>query len=276
MAREINLTSQEWCNIIFEGKNKAYGAYTLRQESSKRHLTAFIMIAVLAVLAFSVPTLTKALGINEQKDHVTDDVVLVDLTKPDKPKEDVIKPQIELPKPPPTLTTVGYTIPKIAPDDQVKEEQQLKSMEEVNKSEGKISVMDNIGTDEKGAVDPKELDRNVKITGGTVEVKEETFEVVEVPPSFPGGDTELMKYLRDNIKYPTIPQENNIQGKVTIQFVVGRDGNIENVEIAKGVDRYLDAEAMRVVKSMPRWIPGKQGGRAVRVKYFVPVNFRLQ
>lgn len=276
MAREINLTSREWCNIIFEGKNKEYGAYTLRQESSRRHLTAFIMVAVLAVFAFPIPKLTKALGINEEKDKFQDSVILVDLSKPDKPKDEPIKPKIEIPEPPPTITTVKFIAPKIAPDEQVKENQEFKSMEDVNKSEGKISVMDNIGTDEIHGVDPKTLDANTKIGGGTVIEEETTFTLVEIPPSFPGGDTELMKYLRDNINYPVAEAEMGVQGKVTIQFVVGRDGNIGDVLVARGVSAGLDKEAMRVVKSMPRWIPGKQGGRAVKVKYFVPVNFKLQ
>ena len=101
-------------------------------------------------------------------------------------------------------------------------------------------------------------------------------DVAEIMPEFPGGTAALMKYLGTNIKYPTIAQENGTQGRVIIQFVVERDGTISDVHIARGVDPYLDKEAVRVVQSMPKWIPGKQNGKAVRVKFTVPVMFRLQ
>ena len=105
---------------------------------------------------------------------------------------------------------------------------------------------------------------------------EVVFVVVESMPGFPGGDAALFKYLSDNIKYPVIAQESGIQGRVICQFVVNRDGSIVDIEVVRGVDRSLDAEAMRVIAGMPKWSPGKQRGKAVRVKYTLPVNFRLQ
>ncbi|MDD2285379.1 MAG: energy transducer TonB [Paludibacter sp.] len=110
-------------------------------------------------------------------------------------------------------------------------------------------------------------------------VEEETeviFMVVESMPSFPGGEAALFKYLNDNIKYPVIAQESGIQGRVICQFVVNRDGSIVDIEVVRSVDRSLDAEAIRVIQSMPKWTPGKQRGKTVRVKYTLPVNFRLQ
>jgi protein TonB len=100
--------------------------------------------------------------------------------------------------------------------------------------------------------------------------------VVEQMPAFPGGDAALMKYLQENTHYPTIAAENGVQGRVVIGFVVEKDGSITDVTVIKSQDPSLDREATRVVKSMPRWIPGKQNGSAVRVKYQVPVTFRLQ
>ncbi|MDX9748091.1 MAG: energy transducer TonB [Paludibacter sp.] len=102
------------------------------------------------------------------------------------------------------------------------------------------------------------------------------FVVVESMPSFPGGDAALFKYLNDNIKYPVIAQESGIQGRVICQFVVNRDGSIVDIEVVRSVDKSLDAEAIRVIKNMPKWTPGKQRGKTVRVKYTLPVNFRLQ
>ena len=105
---------------------------------------------------------------------------------------------------------------------------------------------------------------------------EVVFMVVETMPEFPGGEAALFKYLSDNIKYPVIAQESGIQGRVICQFVVNRNGAIVDIEVVRGVDRSLDAEAVRVIASMPNWSPGKQRGKAVRVKYTLPVNFRLQ
>lgn len=106
--------------------------------------------------------------------------------------------------------------------------------------------------------------------------EEQIFQVVEEMPSFPGGDAECMRFLNKNIKYPTIAQENGIQGRVILQFVVNKDGSIVDVVVVRSVDPYLDKEAVRVVNMMPKWKPGKQRGKPVRVKFTLPVTFRLQ
>ena len=109
------------------------------------------------------------------------------------------------------------------------------------------------------------------------EEEEVIFVVVESMPEFPGGQQALFKYLSENVEYPVIAQENGIQGRVICQFVVNKDGSIVDVEVVRsGGDPSLDKEAVRVIKSMPKWKPGKQRGKAVRVKYTVPVNFKLQ
>ena len=110
-------------------------------------------------------------------------------------------------------------------------------------------------------------------------VEEETnkvFDVVEQMPQFPGGQSALFDYLSSHIKYPVVAEENGVQGRVIVTFVVERDGSITDTKVAKSVDPSLDREAMRVVRTMPNWIPGKQNGSAVRVKFTVPVTFRLQ
>lgn len=109
------------------------------------------------------------------------------------------------------------------------------------------------------------------------EVEEEIFVVVESMPEFPGGQQEMMKFLAENIKYPVIAQENNVQGRVICQFVVEKDGKVTDIQVVRSSgDASLDKEAKRVIESMPKWKPGKQRGKAVRVKYTIPVNFRLQ
>lgn len=141
---------------------------------------------------------------------------------------------------------------------------------EDNKEVAKIAF---VSADEK-----KELPPPAPV--GPVVVEEEeadhVFEVVEEPTEFPGGPTAMMKWLTDNVKYPEIAQENNIQGRVYVSFVIERDGSPTNVQVARGVDPALDREAVRVVSRMPKWKPGKQRGKAVRQKFTIPVLFRLQ
>ena len=108
------------------------------------------------------------------------------------------------------------------------------------------------------------------------EVTNKVFDVVEVMPSYPGGQGALLSYLSTHVKYPVVAQENGVQGRVTVSFVVERDGSITDVHVVRSVDPSLDREAARVVSSMPNWQPGKQNGSAVRVKFNVPVQFKLQ
>ena len=112
--------------------------------------------------------------------------------------------------------------------------------------------------------------------GQNVKTKSEPFTVVEVMPVFPGGQTALAQYIASHLKYPTVAQENGIQGRVLVSFVVGEDGYVEDVQVIKGVEPMLDKEAVRVIQSLPRWTPGNQQGKPVRVKYTVPVTFALQ
>lgn len=144
-------------------------------------------------------------------------------------------------------------------------------------------VEDDADVDEVDIASTEELGQQVEIKYVPVEVEEEEpeeqtiFEVVEEMPEFPnGGQAGLMQYLAKNIKYPTIAQENGTQGRVVCQFVVNKDGSIVDVKVLRSVDPYLDKEAVRVISTMPKWKPGKQRGKPVRVKYTVPVMFRLQ
>lgn len=102
------------------------------------------------------------------------------------------------------------------------------------------------------------------------------FTIVETMPEFPGGEAALRKFLADNIRYPTLAQENGIQGKVVIEFIIGKDGGVYDIQVSRSVEESLDKEALRVVNLMPKWIPGKKNGKTVKVKYFLPIMFRFQ
>lgn len=142
-------------------------------------------------------------------------------------------------------------------------------------------VDDDVELDEELDIQDTEIDENTEIEFNVALEEEESddaavFFIVEEMPEFPGGDAELRKYIAQSVKYPVIAQENGIQGRVYVQFVVGTDGGVTQVKVARGVDPNLDKEAIRVVQSMPKWKPGKQRGKAVKVSYTVPINFVLQ
>ena len=130
------------------------------------------------------------------------------------------------------------------------------------------------GNDDLFGTDIQDL-KEIAIDTPQEEVQETVFQTVEQMPSFPGGMQALNKYLKDNLRYPTIAAENGVSGRVVLRFVVSKSGKIENVEVLGPVDRALDEEAVRVVKSMPAWVPGKQNGNAVAVYYTLPVTFVL-
>lgn len=139
-------------------------------------------------------------------------------------------------------------------------------------------VVENLNIDSE-ADEKTKTNINIVQTTFNVETEEEvepiSFAVVEEKPTFPGGESELLKFIAENTKYPEIAKENGIQGRVFVQFVIDKNGNVTNVTIARGVDPYLDAEAIRVVKMLPRWTPGKQRGKPVPVTFVVPINFKL-
>ena len=276
MTNDINLTSQEWLDIIFEGKNKDYGAYTLRSGSPKRHAVAFIVVAAAAVLTFLAASLINTYNQNKQKEKITDVVQMSDISmkNAEVPKENIEK-RYEAPPPVELKSTIKFTAPVIMDDNKVNENNQLTSQDELVGAKVEISTTTVIGTDEQFGKNIADLEKD-KLVVGEKAPDEEVHIVVEQPPSFPGGDAALMEYLNNNISYPAIAVDMNIQGKVTCSFVVGKDGSIQDVRVERSVDGSLDKEAVRVIKSMPRWIPGRQGGNAVKVKYYLPVSFRLQ
>ena len=276
MTHDINLTSQEWLDIIFEGKNKDYGAYTLRSDSPKRHSVAFIVVAAAAVLTILSASLINTYNQNKRKEKITDVVQMSDISmkNAEVPKENIEK-RYEAPPPVELKSTIKFTAPVIKDDNKVNENNQLTSQDELVGAKVEISTTTVIGTDEQFGKNIADLEKD-KLVVGEKAPDEEVHIVVEQPPSFPGGDAALMEYLNNNISYPAIAVDMNIQGKVTCSFVVGKDGSIQDVRVERSVDGSLDKEAVRVIKSMPRWIPGRQGGNAVKVKYYLPVTFRLQ
>jgi len=269
MARDFDLTSQQWLDLIFADRNKEYGAYVLREESGKRHLKSLLIVLVACLAFIFLPkvistVISSTAPIETQQTEVT----MVDLST-DVPEEDQIK-QIENVPPPPLLKeTVQFTPPVIKRDDEVTNE--LITQQDLTDNKADISVKTVEGVKE-GGVDIADLQDHKVI----VQAEPQIFSHVEVMPDFPGGQKAMLQWLSDNLIYPVIAQEQGIQGRVIVRFVVGPDGRVSGAEIQRSLDPSCDREALRVVNRMPRWIPGKQNGQAVSVYYTLPVLFRLQ
>ena len=279
---KIDLFDQKWIDLVFEGKNEAYGAYKLRQDTSNRNLWAMIalLVGIAAVVgifllsSFIVKTVQESgsdeviatdvtlMGEEEEEEEEEEQEEVIDLTEPEPEKEEVLQEEL--------VNTEKYT--DLAMDDE-KQEEPIKTAQEA--SEGQFTTGNETFTEgsEEGE---KRKTEEMQVVEEKHEEVNTVFEVVEQMPQFPGGDAALMQYLSSHIKYPVIAEENGIQGRVVCTFVVERDGSITDVRVVKSVDPSLDKEAKRVIGSMPKWIPGKQNGAAVRVKYTVPVTFRLQ
>jgi periplasmic protein TonB len=265
MAANNNIFSDAWCELVFVSKNHEYGAYELRKNSSKRHLRALLIASIVFVFLVSTPFLLRQI-LPKSKVKDVSVRILTDI-KLDKPKEDEILK--ELPPPPPMRNTIKFIPPVIKPDELVAEEEQPVLVKDVLESKQAISnVTFDKGTDDVAAP----VATNNLIT----EESDEPFVIVEQMPQFPGGENEMLKFIMNNLRYPTLAQENGISGTVIVNFVVDRDGKIGRIKVVRGIGGGCDEEAVRVMEKMPHWSPGKQGGRTVLVSYTVPFRFILQ
>ena len=280
---KIDLYDPKWVDMVFAGKNKEYGAYQLRKGTSGRNIKALLILVIAAALVggFLAWKVIEQKQAEEQQAYMEamELAKLQKQAKKEEKKKEQVKPKIEPKKEIPVAReTQKFTAPVIKKDELVKEENQVKQMDQLD---DKVAV----GTENKEGV----KDRTVEAVRNDIavaapppppapkpEVANKVFDVVEEMPSFPGGQGALMAFLSSNIKYPVVAQENGVQGRVIVGFVVEKDGSISDVKVMRSVDPSLDREAQRVVKAMPKWKPGKQNGSAVRVKYTVPVVFRLQ
>lgn len=209
-------------------------------------LVGYVTVLALMFIAFEWTRDVRVDTSSGVKDNVFEQDIEIPLT---------VHPEITPPPPPkPVLVIDQFTVVE----------------NEADVVEANFSTTENTGED----VDIK---YTLKVVDEELPVEDEIFVIVEDKPMFAnGGEAGLLQYLSKNIKYPAIPQETGIQGRVTVQFVVNKDGSITDVTVVRGIDSYLDKEAVRVISGMPKWIPGKQRGVPVRCKFTVPVMFKLQ
>ncbi|SIT95050.1 outer membrane transport energization protein TonB [Pontibacter indicus] len=264
-------------DIVFEGRNRAYGAYLLRQIYNK-HITIAATVAIaLFFLFLSIPLITKMIKGDQEEEQVVDRIVTeVDLAPPP-PLDEATPPPPpppppDLPPPPPPVRAqVKFTPPVVKRDNEVQEEEKVPDQSELEDVDIGTKTVEGV----KGApLDLGDIDGTSDVVAEVVEEKPYTY--VEQMPEFPGGEGEMMKYLGKNIRYPAAAQRAGVEGLVVLSFVVSRTGEISEIEVVKSLGSGTDEEAVRVVKTMPKWSPGKQNGRSVPVRYTLPVRFAIK
>jgi len=268
-GQKLDILKQEWIDVVFTDRNKNYGAYELRKQNGWNTSKALIIGITAFVFAISLPTIINIIAgfIPKKEDKVK--IVPVVLQPP--PPVNKQKPPPPPPEPPkPKIDQVKFPPPVVKPDNEVKE--QPPTVKE-------LEVADPGQKNQKG--DPNaDIVINTPVGNGdekaVTEDENTIFNAVEQEPTPAGGIGKFYEYLAKNIRYPAVAKENNIQGKVFLTFVVEKDGAITDVKVLRGLGSGCDEEAMRVLRAAPKWKPGIQNGRPVRVQYQVPISFALQ
>ena len=262
-------------DIVFEGRNKAYGAYVLRR-LYQRHVTRALVIATAVfLLLIAFPLISQYLKDRlpkEPKKNLQENVLMdappLDDTKPPPPPPPPEAP----PPPPPKLTTIKFTPPVVKKDEEVKKEEVPDQEELKEKTVATVTVQGNTN-----APDLSELSGDGdKVVEAVVENKVYTY--VEQMPQLPGGggNTAIVAAIQKATKYPSLALRNQVEGRIFVSFTVNAEGNVSDVKVVKGLGSGLDEETMRAVKTLPKFIPGKQNGRAVSVSFTVPITFKIQ
>jgi periplasmic protein TonB len=263
-------------DIVFEGRNQTYGAYVIRR-IYKNHLRRG---AIFGFASFALLIAGPSIAENIKSKSKLEMSPIIELAKlpEDKPKVN-IPPPPPPPKPEPIkkIETVRFVPPKVEEDNKVTEPENIPKMEEITAA---VSTVTQEGV--KGDLPPDMTPAPPPVGSGDgevevkkVEPKEEVLLFVEQAPEFANGLKAMYKFLGDNIKYPSVARENNIEGTVYVSFVVGKDGTIRDVKVKRGIAGGCNEEAIRVVELMPKWIPGKQNGKAVNVSFTIPIKFKL-
>jgi protein TonB len=261
----INLfnNKMEFDDIIFESRNKDYGAYPIRRGYNFNVVVSILVATLLVSLLILFPYL-KALNKNRDKTlEIRPRYVEMKMEKMEPPREDLFFPPAPDPPPPNTQANIEYVAPVVV-DTLQPNEKQLPTVADVQASNPTTDQLTVSGT---GGYD--EL-----LTGQEGVESDEPFIIVEVTPAFKGGGFEKFRdWVQKRTNYPQIAQDNGIQGTVRLTFVVERDGSVTNVKVVKSVNKILDDEAVKAIESSPKWAPGLQMGKPVRVRFYIPLVF---
>jgi protein TonB len=258
MAKE-NIRIPGFDDIVFENRNREYGAYRLRKKYSRNVLLGVLIGVVVIGTAIITPYLKASADVNRAKR--AERQVEIKMENLDQPQDKVEPPPPPPPPPQDIVEQVKYIPPVVVDSIKPEDMKQLMTADQaqVEVKNEEVTVVQTVQEEVKEEEAPAEV-----------------FVVVEEMPSFPGGDQALMKWIYENIVYPDVAKENNIQGRVIMKFCVTYKGTVDQVQVIKGVDPSLDGEAVRVIKNLPLFKPGKQGGKPVNVWFNLPIMFQLK
>ncbi|MCA0333128.1 MAG: energy transducer TonB [Bacteroidetes bacterium] len=280
MKREEILRA-DMLDILFEGRNKAYGAYDLRKRYPKFVARAILITVVLTVAILSYSFIKNKLAGFFPDKPIEVEANITNLEAPPPMEEnEPPPPEQTAPPPPPEKASVQYVPPVVkevvAQEVEMTTVKDLKDKDPGTKTfEGDPNATDNINP--LNDAPPGLFESTEKKVVAKVEDENKIFTVVEQQPEFPGGTGAMYKWIGENLKYPSEARNNGLQGKVILQFTVEKNGDIANVKVVRdAVGGGAGDEAMRVVKKMPNWKPGKQNGKSVRVQFTLPVTFKLE
>lgn len=270
------ILSADVLDIVFDGRNKEYGAYDLRKTYSKRMTYALVGTALLLALAFLGSFLASSLKNNDDKTEMIVQDVQLEEVKTEEPKNEPPPPPPP-PKPePPKVEMAKFTPPKIVKDEEVKEDEKPPEVEKLE--ETKIGTINQEGIKDEGIVAPPASDEGKGVVEAPKKVEEDwdkTFTKVEIESEYPGGTSAWQRYLNKSLRYPQEAQDNEVQGTVVIQFIVDKEGTVSAVEAISGPEE-LREEAVRVIKKSGKWTPAVQNGRQVKSYKKQPITFRLE
>ena len=282
MAKDVDLSSKEWRDIVFEGKNKEFGAYVLRQTSPARPTKAIVWVlaAVAVILVLLILSVNDVFKRAEEEQIVTATEQEMTTFDAEEFEEEIQEEEIfELPEPEEIIApeevanSQQVTDLLIVQDEEIEEDKQVKNQEDIRENEAQLGTVDiTEGVNDLNKIEVKEQ----VIAEPVVDDEPLSIALVEQKPSFPGGEAAMYTWLSNNIVYPPAASEEGAQGRVVVEFVVGKDGSITNVRVVRPRHPALDREAVRVVSAMPTWVPGRNNGQPVKVTYTLPVTFKLQ
>lgn len=270
------ILNSDLLDIIFDGRNKEYGAYDLRKTYNKRMTVALIATTALLLLILLGNVLANSLKKKDDKTEMIVQDVQLEEVKREEPKNEPPPPPPP-PKPePPKVEMAKFTPPKIVKDEEVKEDEKPPEVEKLE--ETKIGTINQEGIKDEGIVAPPASDEGKGVVEAPKKVEEDwdkTFTKVEIESEYPGGTSAWQRYLNKSLRYPQEAQDNEIQGTVVIQFIVDKEGNVSEVEAISGPNE-LREEAVRVIKKSGKWTPAVQNGRQVKSYKKQPITFRLE
>ncbi|MCS7028270.1 MAG: energy transducer TonB [Bacteroidia bacterium] len=268
---KVDIFAESWVDIVFTGRNKAYGAYDLRRNYNRNLMIGLALALVIFILGFLTPKIAALIkaSLPEKKQMV---ITEVNLEAPPSLNEELPPPPPPVEPPPPVKNTIRFTIPEIKKEEVNDPPPAIEEIEKDVEAGKKTQVGDNNAVVDEVVEEPKKEEKQVI----QEEVDNTVYTIIQKMPQFPGGEAAMMKFISENIKYPPMAKEAGIKGTVIVTFIVDREGNVTNPQVLKGIGGGCDEEALRVIKMMPKWSPGEQNGKKVLVKINVPIRFVLR